>query len=68
MPRTKRIRLTRSLFLDGRHVEEGSIQDLAHPLADDLIAQGSAVRLNVFSRFLARIWGLVDRRTKKERE
>jgi len=48
----KRIRLTRSLLLDGRHAEEGSIHYLAQPLADHLIALGSAVHLNLFSRCL----------------
>ena len=68
MLRTKRIRLTRSLFLDGHHAEEGSIRDLAQPLADDLIAQGSAVHLNLFSSFFARIWFFFASRTKEERK
>lgn len=55
MFRTKRVRLTRSLVLGGRHVDEGSIRNLAQPLADDLIAQGSAVHLNLFSQAFARI-------------
>jgi hypothetical protein len=42
---TKRIRLTRSIFLGGEHAEEGSVHEVAKPLADDLILQGSAVPL-----------------------
>jgi hypothetical protein len=57
MLRTKRVRFTRSVFLDdGVDVEEGSVRDLAQTLADDLIAQGSAVQVNFVSRFFARIW------------
>jgi hypothetical protein len=64
----KRIRLTRSIILDGGHAEEGSIHDLAQPLADHLIAQGSAVQVNFFLQFFSRIWFFVDRRTgRKER-
>jgi hypothetical protein len=42
-----RIRLTRSIFLDGEHAEEGSIHEIAKPLARDLILQGSAVPLRI---------------------
>jgi hypothetical protein len=63
---TKRIRLTKSILVDGVHAAAGSVQDLAQPLADDLIAQNSAVQLNAFSRFLTRI-RLFLSRTKTER-
>jgi hypothetical protein len=39
----KRIRLTRSIILDGEHADEGSIHDVAKPLAHRLIGEGSAV-------------------------
>lgn len=39
----KRIRITRSILLGGEHIEKGSIREVAKPLADDLIAGGSAV-------------------------
>ena len=42
---TKRIRLTRSIFLGGEHAEKGSVHTIAKPLADDLIRDGSAVPL-----------------------
>ena len=42
---TKRIRMTRSIFLASQHVAKGSIQEVARPIADDLIATGSAVPL-----------------------
>ena len=42
---SKRIKLTRSILLGGRHAEEGSIHEVTNPLARDLIAQGSAVTL-----------------------
>jgi len=42
------------------------MRDLAQPLADDLIAQGSAVPLNFVFRFFARIWFFVDSRTKRK--
>jgi hypothetical protein len=58
MLRTKRVRFTRSVFVDGVDVEEGSVRDLAQPLADDLIAQESAVQVNFVSRFFARIWSV----------
>jgi hypothetical protein len=41
----KRIRITRSILLGGEHVEKGSIRELAKPIADDLVAGGSAVPL-----------------------
>ncbi len=63
--RRKRIRLTRSVFLDGGHAEAGSIQDVAESLADDLIAQCSAVPVISFSRFFAWIWSFVDSRSKR---
>jgi hypothetical protein len=66
MVKTKWLRLTRSVFLDGRHAEEGSIQDVAQPLADDLIGQGSAVQMNFVFRFFARIWFFAGSRTKRE--
>jgi len=56
MLRRKRIRLLRSIFLNGNHAEKGSTWDLEQGLADDLVRQGSAVPLNCFSRFFARIY------------
>ena len=64
----KRVRLTRSLLLHERHAEAGSIQDLAQPLADDLIAQGSAVQLNVVSRFLHGFSSTAEPKEKKGTE
>jgi hypothetical protein len=63
---TKRIRLTRSIFLDGLHGKEGSIHDVAKSLAVDLVAQGPAVQLNVVSRFFSHIRFFVDSRTKRK--
>ncbi|MCU1316969.1 MAG: hypothetical protein JWN63_2291 [Candidatus Acidoferrum typicum] len=60
-----RVRLTRSIFLGGEHAEEGSIHDLPRRLADDLIAQGSAERLNFFSRFLQGLWFFRGRQTSR---
>lgn len=68
MPRTKWIRLTRSVFLGGRDGAKGSIQRVDQKLADDLIAQDSAVRLNPLSHFLARIWFFITSRTEDKRE
>lgn len=42
---TQRIRITRSIFLAGEHAEKGSIHVVKKPLADVLIAQGSALPL-----------------------
>jgi hypothetical protein len=39
----KRIRLTRSLLVNGEHAAAGSVHDLAEPVADDLIGADSAV-------------------------
>ena len=47
------IRLKRSIFLNGDHAEKGSIWNLEQGLVDDLVRQGSAVPLNLFSRFFA---------------
>jgi hypothetical protein len=64
LPRAKRtpdrrtsvfVRLTRSIVLGGEHAEKGGIRELAKPQAEELIAQGSAVPLNFFPRFVARI-------------
>jgi hypothetical protein len=63
----KRIRLTRSIFLHGRDAEEGSIHYLAQPLADDRIAQGSAVHLSLLFMFFARMWFFIASRTKRKR-
>jgi hypothetical protein len=49
---TKRIRLTRSLFLGGKHAEKGSVHEVAKPLADDLILEESAVPVR-------RVWQVV---------
>jgi hypothetical protein len=65
--RTKRIRLTRSIILDGEHAEEGSTRFVEQELAKDLIAQGSAVQVNLFARFFPRIWFVASRAQKKER-
>jgi hypothetical protein len=62
----KRVRLTRSLFLEGDHAEKGSIHDLSKPLADDLIRQGSALPLNFFPRFFARIRFFIDSQIKRK--
>jgi hypothetical protein len=40
---TKKIRLTRHIILDGEHAEEGSVFNVARPLAQRLIGEGSAV-------------------------
>jgi hypothetical protein len=48
----KWIRLTRSVFLAGEHAEKGSIHMVKKPLADDLIAQGSALPLRTGWRFV----------------
>lgn len=42
-PNVKRIRLTRSIVLGGEHADEGSVHDVARPLAHRLIGEGSAV-------------------------
>src|SRR5882672_2380372 len=55
----RRIRLTRSIMLRGEHAEEGSIRYVDEELAHDLVLQGSAVQLNLFSSLFARIWFLV---------
>jgi len=39
----KRLRLVRSIILSGEHEDEGSIHDVALPLAQRLIGEGSAV-------------------------
>jgi hypothetical protein len=64
MFRTKRVKLTRSLSLHGRHAEKGSVHDLAPALADDLIAQESAVLQNIFFRWFARLRFLLDGRAE----
>jgi hypothetical protein len=61
----KWIRLTRSILLDGHHAGEGSIHYVAQPLADDLIAQGSAVRLNFLSTFVRGFWFSSDSRKNR---
>jgi hypothetical protein len=62
----KRVRLTRDILLDGRHVEEGSIHYLPQPLADHLIAQDSAVHLNLFSRCLQELRFFFDVRRRAQ--
>ena len=62
----KRVRLTRSIFIDGEHFEKGSVRYLARPLADDLIVLGSAVRLNYFSLLFSRILAFCRRPNSKE--
>ncbi len=64
MPRTKRVRLTLSLFIGGEHVEKGSVLDLDQELANHLVAQRSAVQLNFFSRFFSRIRSFAKGRSK----
>jgi hypothetical protein len=49
----RKIRITRPIFLNGEHADEGSVHDVEQGLAEDLVRQGSAVELNVFSRFFA---------------
>ena len=61
--RTKWIRLTRSISLDGRDGEKGSIHLVDQTLADDLVAWDSAVRLNPLSLFFSRIWFFITSRT-----
>ena len=68
MLRTKWIRLTRSVFLGGRDGEKGSIQRVDQKLADDLVAQDSAVRLNPLSLFFVRIWFFIIGRTNDKSE
>jgi hypothetical protein len=63
----KKIRLTRSIFVDGEPLEKGSVRYLAQPLADDLVSQGSAVHLNFFGRFFSRILFLFRRSDEKKR-
>ncbi|MGB2643436.1 MAG: hypothetical protein WBF09_08930 [Candidatus Acidiferrum sp.] len=53
--RLTRIRMTRSILLDGAHAEEGSIQYVTSAVADDLAMQRSAVRLEIFPRLFSRI-------------
>ena len=60
------VRLKRSIYLGGDHAEKGSVLELPRPLAEDLIRQCSAVPLNLFSRFFARIRFFVDSRTKRK--
>lgn len=57
LSRLQRIRLLRSIFLGGEHAEAGSVHDVPNDLADDLIAQYSAVRLNIFARLWFRLAG-----------
>jgi hypothetical protein len=66
--RTKWIRLTRSISLDGRDGEKGSIQLVDQALADDLVAWDSAVLLNPLSLFFSRIWFFITSRTNDKRE
>jgi hypothetical protein len=66
--RTTWIRLTRSISLDGRDGEKGSIQLVDQALADDLVAWDSAVRLNPLSLFFSRIWFFITSRTRDKRE
>jgi hypothetical protein len=44
---TKRIRLTSSILLDGKHAEKGSVHAVTQPVAKDLILQGVAVPLRL---------------------
>ena len=52
---TKKVRLTRSVFLHGEHAEKGSVHRLPLELADWLIAQGSAEQLGVVERLVDRM-------------
>lgn len=65
--KTKRIKFKLSVLVAGRHVGKGSILDLPQPIADDLIGAGTAVELNIFSRFFARVRFFLESRTKTER-
>jgi len=53
-----RIRMTRSILLASQHLAKGSIQEVAKPIADDLIATGSAVPLPTIWWFVAAIVAL----------
>jgi hypothetical protein len=64
--RTKLIRLKRSVLIDGSRVEGDSIQEVAQPIADDLIYQGCAVQLNWLSQLFARIWFFFHSRIKRK--
>lgn len=50
-----RVRLTRSLFIQGQHVAEGSVIVVSRALADDLIFADSAVQLKFLPRVFSRI-------------
>lgn len=52
---TKKVRLLRSVRLNGEHAEQGSVHDLPLEEADWLIAQGSAEPLGVVARLLDRM-------------
>ena len=68
MFRLKRVRLTRSVMIHGRHVPEGTVVDVEPSLADDLIFAASAVQLNIFPRLFSRIrLFLASRIQKRER-
>jgi hypothetical protein len=64
--RTKRIRITKSILIDVRPTEKGSIEDLAQSVADDLIAQSCAVQVNVFYRLCTQIWFFIYSRAKRK--
>lgn len=61
----KRVRLTRSIVIDGEHVEKGKVLDLARGLADDLVMQDSAVQLRIFPRLFSRIRLFIASRVQK---
>jgi hypothetical protein len=63
--RVKRVRLTRSVMIDGRHVEKGTVLDLAKSLAEDLVMQDSAVQLTIFPRLFSRIRLFIASRVQK---
>jgi len=52
---TKKVRLTRSIRLNGQHAEAGEIHELPLELADWLIAQSSAEALGVVARLVDRM-------------
>jgi len=51
-----RIRLTRSLLLDGEHAEKGSVHSVPKLFAQDLIVQDSAVPVRGVVAFLRSAW------------
>lgn len=55
MAATKKVRLTRSILLEGQDAEAGTIHELPLELADWLISMGSAEPLGVVERVVDRM-------------